>query len=54
MTVSPTRTRTREPDEACAEAVDLARDAIVAVVGAVVTGFFAVETKGRVLEDVSP
>jgi len=31
--VSPTRTRTREPDQACAEAVDLARDAVVAVVG---------------------
>jgi putative MFS transporter len=28
--------------------------AVVAVVGAVVTGLFAVETKGRVLEDVSP
>ncbi len=28
--------------------------AIVAVVGAVVTGLFAVETKGRILEDVSP
>ena len=32
--MSPTRTRTREPDQACAEAVDLARDAVVAVVGA--------------------
>jgi Protein of unknown function (DUF3027) len=32
--VSPTRTRTREPDQACAEAVDLARDAVVAIVGA--------------------
>jgi hypothetical protein len=32
--VSPTRTRTREPDQACAEAVDLARDAVAAVVGA--------------------
>jgi hypothetical protein len=31
--VSPTRSRTREPDQACAEAVDLARDAVVAVVG---------------------
>jgi hypothetical protein len=31
--VSPTRTRTREPDQACAEAVDLARDAVAAVVG---------------------
>ena len=28
--------------------------AAVAVVGAIVTGLFAVETKGRVLEDVSP
>jgi hypothetical protein len=27
LTVSPTRTRTREPDEACAQAVDLARAA---------------------------
>ena len=32
--MSPTRTRTREPDQACAEAVDLARDAVVAIVGA--------------------
>ena len=32
--MSPTHTRTREPDQACAEAVDLARDAVVAVVGA--------------------
>ena len=31
MTVSTARTRTREPDQACAEAVDLARDAAVAV-----------------------
>ena len=31
--MSPTRTRTREPDQACAEAIDLARDAVVAVVG---------------------
>jgi hypothetical protein len=38
VTVSTTRTRTREPDELCAEAVDLARDAIVAVVGAAVVG----------------
>jgi hypothetical protein len=36
--VSPTRTRTREPDQACAEAVDLARDAVVAVVGAAQVG----------------
>ena len=36
--MSPTRTRTREPDQACAEAVDLARDAVVAVVGAAEVG----------------
>jgi len=36
--VTSTRTRTREPDRACAEAVDLARDAVVAVVGAAVVG----------------
>jgi hypothetical protein len=36
--VSPARTRTREPDQACAEAVDLARDAVVAVVGAADVG----------------
>jgi hypothetical protein len=36
--VTPTRTRTREPDQACAEAVDLARDALVAVVGAAQVG----------------
>ena len=36
--MSPTRTRTREPDQACAEAVDLARDAVVAVVGATEVG----------------
>ncbi|MGH3199724.1 MAG: DUF3027 domain-containing protein [Streptosporangiaceae bacterium] len=36
--MSPTRTRTREPDQACAEAVDLARDAVVAVVGAAQAG----------------
>src|SRR3984893_17735165 len=34
VAVTPTRTRTREPDQACAEAVDLARDAVAAVVGA--------------------
>ena len=34
MTVNSARTRSREPDQACAEAVDLARDALVAVVGA--------------------
>ena len=33
-----TPTRTREPDQACAEAVDLARDALVAVVGAAQVG----------------
>ena len=38
VAVSPTRTRTREPDQACAEAVDLARDAIVATVGAAQVG----------------
>jgi hypothetical protein len=32
--VSTTRSRTREPDQACAEAVDLARDALVRTVGA--------------------
>ena len=36
--MSPTRTRTREPDQACAEAVDLARDALIAVVGAAQVG----------------
>jgi hypothetical protein len=36
--VSSARTRTREPDQACAEAVDLARDALVAVVGADAAG----------------
>ncbi len=36
--VSTTRTRTREPDELCAEAVDLARDAVVAIVGAASVG----------------
>ncbi len=33
MTVSSIRTRTKEPDQACAEAVDLARGAVVAIVG---------------------
>lgn len=32
--MSPTRSRTREPDQACAEAVGLAREAVLAVVGA--------------------
>ena len=36
--MSPTRTRTREPDQACAAAVDLARDALVTVVGAAQVG----------------
>src|SRR6201981_142037 len=36
--VSPTRARTREPDQACAEAVDVARDAVVAIVGAAQVG----------------
>ncbi len=38
MSPTRTRTRTREPDQACAEAVDLARDAVVAVVGAAEVG----------------
>jgi hypothetical protein len=38
VTVSATRTRTKEPDQACAEAVDLARAAIVAIVGAAQVG----------------
>ena len=33
MTVSSTRTRTKEPDQACAEAVDLARAAVAEIVG---------------------
>jgi hypothetical protein len=36
--VSTARTRTREPDQACAEAVDLARAAVVAVAGPEVVG----------------
>lgn len=36
--MSPTRSRTREPDQACADAVGLARDAAVAVVGASMVG----------------
>jgi Protein of unknown function (DUF3027) len=36
--VSLSRTRTREPDQACAEAVDLARAALVEVVGPDVVG----------------
>ena len=36
--MSPARTRTREPDQACAEAVDLARDAVAGVVGAAAIG----------------
>ena len=39
MIVTPARpTRTREPDEACAQAVDLARAAVTAVVGAASVG----------------
>ena len=38
MTVSTARTRTREPDELCAEAVEEARAAIIAVVGAAAVG----------------
>jgi hypothetical protein len=38
VTVSSARTRTREPDQACAEAVDLARDALVAIVGVAAVG----------------
>ncbi len=34
MTVSSTRTRTKEPDQVCAEAVDFARTAAIAVAGA--------------------
>ena len=46
--MSPTRTRTREPDQACAEAVDLARDAVVAVVGAaVIGGHLGVQAEGE-------
>jgi len=33
VTVTAARTRTREPDQACAEAVDLARAAVAAIVG---------------------
>jgi Protein of unknown function (DUF3027) len=46
--VSPVRTRTREPDQACAEAVDLARAAVVAVVGPEVVGeHLGVEAEGE-------
>ena len=46
--VSPARTRTREPDQACAEAVDLARDAVIAVVGpAEVGGHVGVQAEGE-------
>jgi len=38
VTVSTARTRTREPDELCAEAVEEARAAIIAVVGAAAVG----------------
>ncbi len=36
--MSPTRSRTREPDQACAEAVGLAREAVLAVVDAAQVG----------------
>ena len=46
--MSPTRTRTREPDQACAEAVDLARDAVVAIVGAdSVGGHLGLQVEGE-------
>jgi hypothetical protein len=46
--VSPTRTRTREPDQACAEAVDLARDALLAVVSpALVGAHLGVQAEGE-------
>jgi hypothetical protein len=46
--VSSTRIRTREPDQACAEAFDLARDAVVAVVGAAeVGGHLGVQAEGE-------
>jgi hypothetical protein len=38
LNVSPVRMRTREPDETCAQAVDLARDALVEVAGAASVG----------------
>jgi hypothetical protein len=38
MSVSATRTRTREPDQLCAAAAGLARDAIVEAAGAAVVG----------------
>jgi hypothetical protein len=38
VTVSPTRARTREPDQACAEAVDLAREAVAEAAGAAAVG----------------
>ena len=44
--MSATRTRTREPDQACAEAVDLARDAL-AVVGAEVGAHLGVQAEGE-------
>ena len=36
--MSPTRTRTKEPDQVCAEATGPARDAVIAVVGAAQIG----------------
>jgi hypothetical protein len=38
VTVSPTRARTREPDQACAEAVGLAREAVAEAAGAAAVG----------------
>jgi len=38
VTVSSTRTRTKEPDQVCAEAVDLARAAVVAMVEPALVG----------------
>jgi Protein of unknown function (DUF3027) len=58
--VSPTRTRTREPDQASAEAVDLARDALIAVVGAAQVGaHLGVQAEGErivthLFEDADP
>jgi len=46
--VNPTRTRTREPDQVGAEAVGLARDALVAIVGAEqVGGHLGVQAEGE-------
>ena len=46
--MNPTRTRTREPDQVGAEAVGLARDALVAIVGAEqVGGHLGVQAEGE-------